>query len=791
MGLFPIFSPPLMVMFGPDYYNYLLYKKHFPFMSEREKGFFKASHKIIKGGLVESLAEFEEGDTVLGGLLRIEAKLGPIKQLQRIRDECKWKKEFLEEEVEKNPLMILKRPENLSETIFKTVHKLYTKGSSEALKNIAASIYYGRVAASSTANAYYIPGVEEVTTYKKCLEKLCSEPTDITNFDEHIKFLYPRSSEYDSFINLEEPKLDFAPRNPFEIQTVHSLHTHKVHTKLNMSVPSILEALWMNKRVKEGEESLFRRDCDIIMTFFPLIRQSLKETLDQFSGDPKDKLKGLLMLILKLYSLRDRVFKGVVYGNSSSDLIRTYENLIELNSSISYRTKLTGDSAKLIGRAPSYENLYLAHNQHILSFFSDVQPERMIWETIDESILNVFLMDNNINRNTKKRVFMAAASFGFVPNIEQWTRKTGLILHQWIVRQKYSSGTYEGDFKLLIYSGTDQLMIEKYSGKYFFKKNSDLNDPEKLWLFFNEFMDILQVKWEEIQRNTSGGQFHIENNKVIRSVDRLGFNINNMRVVEEVSFEGCSLDVDESRTTLVVDETKIFSIETGLLNTYATCGAEFDFIVFNMKFSDLCDMSVFNQNFSLLYKDRSYYLKYLNDLTVTKPKILQSIKERLRLTDWDEVDRFPEEKESFGLDDFSSFIPELLNIEVDSSIIRDGDVGIMDEVIDFLIDSEVVNSMQTTHKLQHTRRIFKIVQNIKYDIICYQVLLDLKLNYHIIRTVSNIFSNGRKRMILYSLISLYNRMNVAGPSPRNIDLSLNPDFVEKFDLVTKEDDILF
>jgi len=69
VGLFPIFNPALMVIFGPEYYNYKIYKQHWSELTPNARRLFISAHKIMKGDLINTLAEYEDGDTMLGGLL--------------------------------------------------------------------------------------------------------------------------------------------------------------------------------------------------------------------------------------------------------------------------------------------------------------------------------------------------------------------------------------------------------------------------------------------------------------------------------------------------------------------------------------------------------------------------------------------------------------------------------------------------------------------------------------------------------------------------------------------------
>jgi hypothetical protein len=298
LGIFPIFDPVKMIMFGPEYYNYMIYQK-WSELTDKEKQIFKNSHKIIKGGLVETMAEFEEGDTILGGLLRIEARVGPIRQLERIKRASKFDREDLEQFILEDPLLIIRKPNTNAEIMFKTCQKLFLTGAAEAMKNIAASIYYGRVSATVSAEAFYIPkSTTQLQTYKECLNKIIEEKSDIANFDEHMRFLYPKMMDYETTsllnLNLSDPKI----RNIFEIQTITKLVTHKIYTNLTYSVADVIGYMWNKISSPVPDINKIKRDMIILQLYYPLLKDTLEETLDQFSGNKLDKTKATLLLIL-------------------------------------------------------------------------------------------------------------------------------------------------------------------------------------------------------------------------------------------------------------------------------------------------------------------------------------------------------------------------------------------------------------------------------------------------------------------------------------------------------------
>jgi hypothetical protein len=551
LGCYPIFNPALMLCFGPEYYNYLLYKKYFPIMTENEKKLFINSHKIVKGGLIETMAEFEDGDTILGGLLRIEALVGPIKQLKRIQESSPISKNEITNMLAQDPLLIIREPKTHKEVVFKTSQKLFTTGAAEALKNVAASIFYGRVSASVSADAYYIPnGSIDRMTYRDCLERLVVDESPIIEFESHMRFLYPKFLDYDIFIHREDTVGMMIARNPLEIQTIQKLSTHKIYTKLVNNVPDLLSYMWKDKEIPEMSQSKVGRDISIIKEHYPLIKDSLEETLDQFSGDDLDKTKALLLLILKLFSLKDRSFKGVIYGFGSEDIRDTYQTLMNRNLSIS---STIHTQKMFIEESPKYhyyEKLYLAHNQHILSKLSSKEPKKLYWDQVEESDVNTFLQDRSQNINLKKRIFMSAVSYGYFSNIMEWSNRVQIILHKWKKRQVFNNGKYTGDFDLILFCGSRQLRIKytQFTDKYqFFKFKID--DPEVLFEFFSEICVILNVKLDDILSKTYKGFWVLERDRVLKT-NFGSFNIEELKNLEYITYKNCQLLVDDEKTVL-------------------------------------------------------------------------------------------------------------------------------------------------------------------------------------------------------------------------------------------------
>jgi hypothetical protein len=670
MGVYPIFDPSKMLLLGPEYHNYTIYK-NWSNLSDIERTFFINSHKIIKGGLVESMAEFEEGDTILGGVLRIEASLGPITQLMRLRDKAPLSRDEMSQILLDDPLLIIKRPKDLEESKFKVTQKLYTTGAPEALKNIAASIYYGRVSATVSANCFYIPNTEkQLRTYGECLKELLSE-TPITNFESHFKFLYPRYQDYELCYNLEMTVANPLYRNIFEIQTIRKLSTHKIHTKLSNSVLEILEYYWMNVNIPEHKINRFKRDLDIIQTFYPLIKPSLQETLDQFSGTLEDKTKSVILLLLKLYQLKDKSLKGVIYGPGSNDVVESYSVLIERNyttgQTFEHRTIRSSLARKMI----DYTRIYLSHNHDILSSLNNSIVKKT-WSDINDEELFYFLTDPTISKNMKKRVFMCViANSDKINDIELWTKKTSVIMHEWILRQRYSPETrkYFGNFHLILFCGSSRLSViySEHNNEYQFVKDN-LNDPEFLYEFFEEISEILNISLKTLLENTPRGQWLILDDKILKSTGGI-FSITERKIDLAIDYSGCQLVVTDETTYLNdYQNRKIYSISTGLLPV-GICDLEYeDFEIFNMSFSDIHHIGSFNQNFSVSYKSPSELLSVIKSLETDRPKISKHTREKLELKeDWKvyEGQLDIKEQELTVVDRTSNFFESLIMVPIE------------------------------------------------------------------------------------------------------------------------------
>jgi hypothetical protein len=384
---------------------------------------------------------------------------------------------------------------------------------------------------------------------------------------------------------------------------------------------------------------------------------------------------------------------------------------------------------------------------------------------------------------------MCAVTNGYVDNSEDWSSRVGIILHYWHLKQKLIGGTYNGSFDITLFMGTHKLNCH-YDHKvnsYEFQK-FNIEDPELLFNFFSELATILDMEIKNILLYVKNGPWMLVDDKIIKT-NGDGFMLIEMDQISPISFSGCSLLIDNDWTRLVDSEGyRIFNVETGLLASEYIPNDEYSFRVFGLEFNDICKIGAFNQNFNILYKSRSESLRLLNDLDVNKPFVTEITKKRLNLSgDWNER-KIESVVDDITIEDKTDIVSELMNadftIDDFKELISQPQEDDLKDMVDFLINTDIIYSMKTTQKVQHTRKIFSIVSHLKYDLIVRNLLFDMKINKQVITSIGSLIRSKDRSNIMSSLISYYDRVYQTDSlrSPKGIFLDIDYEFIRKFEV---------
>jgi hypothetical protein len=801
MGEYPIFHPSLMVMFGPEFHNYKLYHE-MDDMNHQEKKLFIGSHKILKGDFIESICDIENGDTSLGGLMRVEAMMGPITQLERLRKQSILTTDQIKEKVIDDPLILLRRPSTLDEIIWKTCKKLYLSGSKEAMKSITHSIYFGRMSASVSANCFYIPSNKNPTpneindtddpryhdyrglTYENCIKKILDEP-EIKRFDEHIKFLYPKWVDYENYLHISAHIVPSHPRNLLESRSVCKLATHKINTNLYFPTLKIIQYLWNNEIIPPNDEAKMLRDVTILMKFFPLIKPTHIETMNQFPGDKDQKTKSLLTLLMKLFSLRNRNMKGILFGNSTNDIQSSYDVLSRFNAYSDYTSDLVMDPIKLITQE-TYNDIFLAHNIHIMRILN--KSKTTIWDQIDDDMITMFLLDPAFNRNIKKRILMCLLDSNQIIDLAEWTRKTNLIIHCWKKKQRFNYGKYTGPYDLVLMKGNKKMEFISTggtSGSLTIIKSENLHDPKEIMDFLEEWMSIFETTVDDLLNESHEGKWIIQDDKVLKS-DR-GFNILDGVIDASIMDEEFTLISDGKHNRLVDSCGRtVYSQRTGLLAINGTTTLNYqDFTFHQVKLSRIMELGAMRANYSVMASSRKKICDCLDDLFIEEPEIFETTRDRLGLSmDWLIKKHNDDEKEILTISRASDTISRLM--DVDQKDLKEAFENFDDPTEQFLVDlaknEDLISTLTTNVEFFNMREILDTLINLKYNMIVRMLTQDItQINREM---MGMCYSYFKQRPLQLSLISVYdqNSLKPGDLSPSGATLSVFGPFIEKFNL---------
>jgi hypothetical protein len=774
LGHFPIFNPSLMLMFGPEYHNYYLYKT-MDTMNDDEKTLFSNSHKIIKGGVVETLSELEEGETMLGGLLRIEARIGPVQQHQRLMrlvEEKMMSRGEMEKLIVDNPLIMFDDEVTDQNIRFKISHKLMVPGAKEAVKTITSSIYFGRMSATVSANAFYIPNHEmESKTYGECIDQLIHKESKSINIQDNIQFLYPKWPEYELFLGEIYNPVPTRFRHIMDTQTIRTLSVFKIGTSLNNSIYSVIKYLWISKDVPEHERSRLNRDVSTLKSFYPMIKDTLQETKDQFSGDDLDKTKAIIMLLLKLYTLKDRSIKAIIFGPSTSDLRETYYVLTEKNSSIPMQHLVKHSSIEhkelsWINR-PDYNTILEAYNYMILAKLHNRDDlARKSFNAVTDDDINYICTDKSISPGVKKRLFMTLLSLDRIKDVEKWSENTSLILHYWEVRQKHDGTNYYGDYDVIFFLGKNKLRIRyiQRSDRYIFSKN-DFDDPTLIFEMFTEIEEVLRIKMAEVTKKTERGDWIIKGEKVLFARDS-GFNFRHDRMYTPVYVDDYMMEVTEEKTILLTTHNfkRVFTCTTGLLNHTATTTPNENFQCYNIEYHDLISQQCFTTTFDVESCTDRVIHTLLKSLEVSKPPVSQRTIDRLELPNsWnvrnidfqDEEEVLISKTESKEMNFVEWLIEDEKEVEETLKNIDWEYSSLQDFVKEFAF-GDFFNSIQLISDIQFPKKTFQRIKNLKYDCLALSVTYMGIINKSTINYLIQSIQDGRK-YVLYALVSRYDR----------------------------------
>jgi hypothetical protein len=803
LGTYPIGDPAMMVILGPEFHNYSIVDR-ISELNQVEKKLLMNSHSLIDVSHPEVFADMVEFDDIFTGMLRIEAAMGPVKKLQTIKRQIDTSWEEMNKTIMNDPLILFRKPVTLEEVKLSTYLKLFAFGSSEALRATAPSIYYARVSATVTAQAFQIPYHEGYTakrdkvlnrlvghTYYDCLKHLCER--DAGEYD--LTKYYPYMREFKDLQALSCNQLTYSIRNPLETQNIRSLQLTEVTMRIKNPVREVLETFW-SKNSEDHPTSMIR-DWINLKEILPILGDSLATTLENFSGDKEKQIRNLILVLLRLSGYSSKPMKAVIYGPSSRTYDQSYLSLTQYNM-YQYRSSkelVVNETADSNPRM--YDKLYYSYNFFMISLWKGKDVD--VRDQIDMNVVNAYCRDQYISYSSKKKIFIMLMYCGMVEDIKSWTRNTKMIVHHWIKRQRREGDNYYGVAKLQLQCGNNSMIVSQFQDKRISVIMSTVENASINYDMLSEAAALLQLDINKLSSKCREGHFVITSNKIICVTTKSGVDIKIQPINDLFFYPDKIIFQNKEGMQLITlidrDGYQVMSTPIGLLATdYVPLPGEYEEVLFNgMKLSQLSLLRIFSENFSFDYVPREKCLEVISDLKVDKPKVSKTTKERLNKLigeDWPEKDWSDEMLESKIvpveeeiINPHDTFL-DLLNVdisEIDLTNALTSDVESFEDYFNPDIDINLINSLSTTMIKFQPAILWDRFINVKYSLIARSCVDLHHLSQGAIRWILKV---TKSKEIAYSLIYMYDKMYSTTDivSPRVINVNAHEDFLDKFNL---------
>lgn len=796
LGIYPISDPAMMIMFGPEHHNYdIILRKDS--MTREESRVFSSMHTLVESDDPELYSAMGSLEDVMVGVNRIEAKIGPIRRLEQIKKKISLTWDDLKLLLVKDPLLLFNKPNGMLELKAKVYMKLFRNGASEALRTTAASIYYGRVSASVSAEAFYIPFVSEgKKTYHECVNLLINSVGSMISLD----LLYPHLEEYKTIKQLSYLEFEYSVRSALETQNIRLLQLNRLQQRMNNSVVDVLNHYW-GRSVKENPPTSYIRDWINLQDMVPIIQSTMQQTLDQFPGDEDRKVRSLLLIILRLMSHGSKPMKAIVFGPSSRSYDSSYLSLKQQNMF----TNATSTESKGVYMTQNItkvtDKLAFAFNYFALSVITSHNKRIIdVSHLLDDSEIESFFMDNTMSSASYKKVLMMLLYHGKIDDVTPWSRKTHTIFHKWIMRSESKETSYYGDYVLKLQLA-DVVLQVSYSEQPNQHIKLSINKVHNM-VFIKELIDraieLTGLDRDRFFRIIDRGSFYMTNDTVVTLPNDSGFKIF-ISSLQSLKYRAERIVWKDGFFALYdLEGQLILQTVEGLLSTdYIPTTDELkeELFIDGIKLSELVMIRPFNIHFSVQHISPSDLIKLLHsdrvpskeDLEVSKPVVTDITNKRLGInyplrTMELEFSEIKVEESTIDTDDIDmsdeAFMQQILMpsdeiLEIFNN--QTSQTNFHDVWMDPNFDINLIKTMTKQIITYQPKKILERTINIKYQIIASLVTNVNILNKATIESAHKLLNN---KNITYSLIYTYDKQysNLDAPSPSGFEIKIDSGF---------------
>jgi hypothetical protein len=581
---------------------------------------------------------------------------------------------------------------------------------------------------------------------------------------------------------------------------VRTLQLTELTMRIKNPIRDLIHTFWVDS--KSHKETSYYRDWATLKEIVPIINDSLELTLENLAGDKAQKIKILLLIMMRIMGYNNRPMKAVLFGSSSRSYDQTYLNLKQQNSFYSYTNceLIYNQSQESVPRL--YDKLYYYYNIFLIS----LRTGNILNPSFDNSFsILQYLRDPTISHTSKKKIMIFLMYYGQLDDYRGWTHQTKSIMHYWIKRQKKDlSGSYRGNFKLQLQCGDNKMILGRVYHRYYIQM-SETRNPMLNFELLERGCELLQMTTEDYTRTMQRGRFHLINKTIIPIIDPVGVDIE-LRAIPDLS-----IDVGEAQwenspegpflNLYDTDGHQIMKTPLGLLPTdYIPFVGEIDdFSYEGMSILGLTNLKIFTMDFDFSHLSRNDMLDVLNDIDVQRPKISDITKERLKgliSKDWeskkpedyfdDVEEKFVEEDIMEKMMDFSFTEGELSDLCKSLTVSED---PIYDDFLNLGFNWDVINNLPTVKAMYQPQKILNRFLYCKYHLIARSCIDTVNLSKI---SISTIYKQTGCKSLVYALVYLYDKIYTHrdNPSPLFVGIEVDSNFLKKFNINQEEFNIM-
>jgi hypothetical protein len=457
-GVYPMITPLESLVLGPESHNLKIYneikKETCP---EEIKSLLSSVHSVTVSDNVDLIANYSD-TTALVGDINLVTVTRVDRRLKRMRLKSRVSKTQIAEHFEKDPLLIIRRPDNLEEVDIKTHLKMFQNSAIEAMKVSAGSLYFGRLGASYSVKCFSVRGVDDLLSYKEAMIKLSEIKKEIP---KELEFFFERTIPLLESINIIQSSLvDNSTRNNLEIRSYHTLNLSGFIAKLSNPINRILSCLWIPDSGVEVNNSIMR-DWIILQSRIPFLKNTMDQTLLELSDDKKESLSKLVLILMRLQGYSQSKMKAFIFGSGSNDPIVSADILYKQNKYIGLTSETIMDAELTDITNDELTRMFNLYNEFFLRHWMKLNVGQ-ISKYINMDVIESYCSSKSCPESHKKRFLIMIMFFNMSYNIQSWTKKTGMIIPYWVRPQRKNrmTGEWEGPFELMtFYSDSVAVLI--------------------------------------------------------------------------------------------------------------------------------------------------------------------------------------------------------------------------------------------------------------------------------------------------------------------------------------------